>query len=63
MEANMPAGEAGPATVHRYVSTYCQHDLCAERVCRLRCKMCSAPCLCRCHYDGTGTPIEPAAGG
>lgn len=32
---------------HKYISTYCIHDLCAE--CRLTCKHCDAPCLCVCH--------------
>lgn len=32
---------------HQYVSTYCQHE--QHNDCRLSCKLCKAPCLCRCH--------------
>jgi len=35
------------ATVHLYVSTYCQHELHGD--CRLACKHCHASCLCPCH--------------
>lgn len=37
-------------TVHRYVSTYCQHAQCGD--CRLSCKVCGAPCLCPCGHPG-----------
>lgn len=36
-----------PTHPHVYVSTACQHDL--HNRCRLICKFCATPCLCKCH--------------
>lgn len=49
---------------HKYVSTYCVHDL--HQDCRLSCKHCEAPCLCPCHKAGGMRPgcsltVEPLA--
>lgn len=33
---------------HVYVSTYCQHE--QHNNCRLKCKICEAPCRCWCHW-------------
>ena len=34
---------------HRYLSTACLHQRCAD--CRKTCKFCDATCLCDCHED------------
>lgn len=35
---------------HYYVSTYCLHEKHSD--CRLKCKICEAPCRCECHHEG-----------
>jgi hypothetical protein len=46
---------------HLYVSTACRHEL--HDQCRLTCKWCSAPCMCRCHRgdDPPADAVVPAA--
>lgn len=36
---------------HHYLSTACHHGLCRQNKCRLTCKYCDAPCMCRCHRE------------
>lgn len=40
-------------SIHRYVSTACQHE--RHEGCRVVCKFCEQLCLCRCHWDGSAT--------
>lgn len=44
-------------TVHDYLSTACQHDLCGS--CRITCKYCEAVCQHSCHAeDAADTPAS-----